>query len=51
MKAVAQIGESRWETAIWFDTKKDTYLLPVKAAIREKSGLELDKEFEIVIWV
>ena len=35
MKAFAQIGEIKWETAIWFDTKMETYLLPVKAEIRK----------------
>ncbi len=30
----AIIGSSSWETAIWFDTKQETYLLPVKKEIR-----------------
>ncbi len=38
MKARASMGNSTWDTAIWFDTKKNTYLLPIKAAIRKKEN-------------
>ena len=31
LKATAKIGNSEWATAIWFDTKINTYLLPLKA--------------------
>ena len=51
MKAIAQIGGFQWDTAIWFDTKMETYLLPVKAEIRAKSNLTIDREFEMAIWV
>ncbi len=42
MKATAIIKEIEWDTAIWFDTKHDTYLLPLKADIRKKASLELN---------
>ena len=51
MKATAQIGTSRWDTAIWFDKKRQTYLLPIKALIRRKEGLEKDVEIQTIIWV
>jgi hypothetical protein len=51
MKATAQIGTSRWDTAIWFDKKRQTYLLPIKAEIRRKEGLEKDVEIQTIIWV
>ncbi|ULQ61013.1 DUF1905 domain-containing protein [Brucepastera parasyntrophica] len=51
MKTIVKIGNSEWETAIWFDTKHDTYLLPLKAEIRKKEKIEIDKEIEIIIWV
>ena len=51
LKAQAQIGELKWETAIWFDTKMDTYLLPIKSEIRKKSKLQLNQEFDMKIWV
>ena len=41
----------QWETAIWFDTKLDTYLLPLKAEIRKKEKITTDKEIEIMIWI
>ena len=51
MKITARIADSQWKTAIWFDTKLDTYLLPVKAEIRKKEKLETDSEVEVAIWI
>ena len=51
MKADASIGEIRWETAIWFDTKMDRYILPVKAEVRKKLKLETDTDIDVSIWV
>ncbi|ESU22733.1 hypothetical protein FEDK69T_19930 [Flavobacterium enshiense DK69] len=39
LKATAEIGKSQWKTAIWFDTKMNTYLLPLKAEIRKKENI------------
>lgn len=36
LKATASIGNCKWQTAIWFDTKAKSYLLPIKAEIRRK---------------
>ena len=43
MKATATIEKEEWETAIWFDKKQDTYLLPIKADIRKKLKLKIDQ--------
>lgn len=51
MKALSKIGHFEWETAIWFDTKMDTYLLPIKAEVRKKSNLEINKKIDIEIWI
>lgn len=51
MKVTAQIGSTEWLTAIWFDTKQDTYLLPLKAAIRKKEKVTQDKDVNIIIFV
>lgn len=40
LKTTAQIGKTKWETAIWFDTKHDAYLLPVKSLIRKKEKID-----------
>lgn len=51
MKVTAKVGGSEWQTAIWFDTKQDTYLLPLKAAVRKKENIMLDKDVKIIIWI
>lgn len=51
LKATAKIGNSEWKTAIWFDTKMNTYLLPLKAEIRKKENLGVAKEIETVLWI
>lgn len=51
LKAVAQIGNTKWETAIWFDTKHGTYLLPLKAEIRKKEKILVGKELSCCIWI
>ncbi len=51
MKAVAQMETLIWETAIWFDTKKDTYILPIKAEIRKKSNLEINQKITMILWI
>lgn len=51
LKAKAKIGNSEWMTAIWFDTKMNTYLLPLKAEIRKKENLAIGKDVETVLWI
>lgn len=51
LKATAKIGTTEWKTAIWFDTKRNTYLLPIKATIRAKEDLALGKETTVIVWV
>ena len=51
LKAIAQIGKTKWATAIWFDTKLDTYILPIRAEVRRKEGLEKDQHVPVMVWV
>ena len=51
LKALAEIGNSQWKTAIWFDTKSNTYLLPLKAEIRKREKVEAGKVVEVRVWV
>ncbi len=51
LKAVAKIGNTEWNTAIWFDSKKETYLLPLKAEIRKKENIGTEKQIATVIWI
>lgn len=51
LKATVKIGKNKWQTAIWFDTKMNTYLLPLKAEIRKKENIEVGKEVKVTVWV
>jgi Domain of unknown function (DUF1905) len=51
LKAITKIGNSEWNTAIWFDTKHHTYLLPIKAEIRRKEKIDLNQILEPSIWL
>lgn len=51
LKATAKIGTSEWKTAIWFDTKMNTYLLPLKSVIRQKENIEIDKRIAVSLWI
>ena len=50
MKVTAKLGNSEWQTAIWFDTKQDTYLLPLKAKIRKQENVVLNEDLQFAIW-
>ena len=47
MKAQAKIGQTMWDTAIWYDTKQGTYLLPVKAVVRKTEKISLDDSISV----
>jgi len=49
MKASANVNGLEWNTAIWFDKKLNTYLLPIKADIRKKASLKLDDRINVSI--
>lgn len=51
LKILAKINQTEWETAIWFDTKLNTYLLPIKSEIRKKECLGIDETIDVNIWI
>ncbi len=51
LKATAKTGTSEWRTAIWYDSKKATYLLPLKAEIRGKNNIQAGDLVEMEVWV
>ena len=51
LKAFAKVGNTEWKTAIWFDTKMNTYLLPLKAEIRKKENVVDGKNINVVVWI
>lgn len=51
LKATAKIGATEWKTAVWFDTKWKTYLLPLKTAVRKTEQITEGQMITICIWV
>lgn len=51
LKVIARIGNHEWETAIWFDTKANTYLLPLKAEIRRKEKIEAKQIVDVTLFI
>ena len=51
LKAIAKSGNTEWQTAIWFDTKMNTYILPLKSEIRKKEMIDMDKMLLLTIWI
>lgn len=49
LKITARINNTEWKTAIWFDTKIGSYLLPLKAEVRKKERLEIGSSYTISI--
>ena len=49
MKSNAIINDIEWETAIWFDKKHDTYLLPIKSDIRKRNSLNENDIVDLTI--
>ncbi|MBL7716148.1 MAG: DUF1905 domain-containing protein [Bdellovibrionales bacterium] len=49
LKAQATIGKTCWQTAIWFDTKANAYLLPLKSTVRKQEGLKEGSRPKVVL--
>jgi hypothetical protein len=49
LKATAKIGKSTWNTAIWYDSKFQSYLLPVKSTIRKLENVEVGAMVSITL--
>jgi len=51
MNVIADVGSSRWKTSMWFDTKHDTYLLPLRADIRLKENVSVGDVIDVQVQV
>lgn len=51
LSVTAKIGHTQWSTAIWLDSKMNTYLLPLKAEIRKKEKIEAGKKITVVVFI
>ena len=51
LKASSQIGKTIWKTAIWYDTKAQSYLLPLKSEIRKKEAITIGTSLNIKLQI
>ena len=51
MRAKVKMGNSEWETALWYDTKQHTYLLPIKAQIRKKELFKVNDRIKTKLYL
>jgi hypothetical protein len=49
LTVAARIGATEWRAAIWFDTKRNTYLLPLKAEVRKRENLVAGKSVKAAV--
>ncbi|MFM2037335.1 MAG: hypothetical protein RL432_274 [Bacteroidota bacterium] len=49
MKTKSKIRETSWDTAIWYDTKLGTYILPLKVDSRKKEKIEIGNILDVEI--
>lgn len=50
---LAKLGQTQWESSLFFDGKREAYLFPLKASVRKKENVlaeqRIEIEFEILI--
>ena len=49
LKVSAHIDDAQWGTAIWFDTKANSYLLPIKQAVRKSTEIKTNDRVKVVL--
>lgn len=49
LKVEASIKNNSWKTSVWFDSKRNIYLLPVKWIIRNNENLKENDSAQIKI--
>lgn len=49
LKTIAKIEKSTWQTSIWYDTKVESYLLPIKLKIRKTEKLTLNHRVKVIL--
>lgn len=49
LKTRARVGKTEWETAIWYDAKAGSYLLPFKYAIRKTEILKEESTVQVTL--
>ena len=49
LKVNASIKDCRWQTAIWFDSKAMSYLLPIKASVRRTTEIGSGSSVSVIL--
>lgn len=49
VRVQVQVGSTVWRTSLFPDKARDTYLLPIKKAVREKEKLRLDQPIDVCL--
>lgn len=49
VRVEATIGKTMWQTSIFPDSKAGTYILPLKADIRKKEGIEEGDNVDVML--
>lgn len=51
LRVRASIDDATWKTSLFYDTKRNAFLLPVKADVRRKAKIEADAEIDVSVEV
>lgn len=51
MPCEAKVGNTLWKSAIWYDTKQQCYILPLKADIRKKEHIETEQDIVVTVYL
>ncbi len=51
MKTSVIVKNINWNTSIWFDTKINRYILPIKAESRKKANIKKDDTIQVTLLV
>lgn len=46
---LATVGGTSWKTSVFSDTKSGSYILPLKAEIRKKEGIQANRMTQITL--
>jgi hypothetical protein len=49
LRVIAQLGRTSWKTSLFFDTKANAFLLPVKAEVRRKENVDAGDNVKISV--
>lgn len=51
LKVSASIKDNNWQTAIWFDSKTKSYLLPIKSSVRKAVDIDEDVSISVALYL